>query len=227
MTPEWTEGSAEASPPLPQPTMAQLSKLLAWRLSQPTSRLRSQPWQRTRGPCGLLGGVYRSLRRRGKCGRSLGTPGRAQTRARFTLACAAASPRASRWAPLGARGREETGCAASRGEAGVGGGGMCSCLNSSRLAGPRYRRSASTPDRGPQPEETRRDHLALRVQGAVFPEPSGSQKTGRKGSSLSRKVVRRVARRAGAKECEAAGCRGRAEEGARRGGGALRTTAPA
>ena len=50
MTPEWTEGSAEASPPLPQPTMAQLSKLLAWRLSQPTSRLRSQPWQRTRGP---------------------------------------------------------------------------------------------------------------------------------------------------------------------------------
>lgn len=58
MTPEWTEGSAEASAPLPQPTMAQLSKLPAWRLSklpawrlsQPTSRLRSQPWQRTRGP---------------------------------------------------------------------------------------------------------------------------------------------------------------------------------
>ena len=52
------------------------------------------------------------------CGRSLGTPGPLQTRARLTLACAAASPRASRWAPLGAAGREETGCAPNLGEAG-------------------------------------------------------------------------------------------------------------
>ena len=45
MTPGWTEGSAEASPPLPQPTMAPLSNLQGWRLSQPTSTLRSQPGQ--------------------------------------------------------------------------------------------------------------------------------------------------------------------------------------
>ena len=99
---------------------------------------------------------------------------------------------------------------------GLGGGrrgGLCSRAKLSWLAGQRYRRPASTPERGPQPEETRRDHLALRVQGAVSPEPSGSQKTGRKGSSLSRKAVRRVARRAGAEECEAAGWRGRAGEG--------------
>ena len=29
MTPEWTEGSAEASPPLPQPTMAQLASFIS------------------------------------------------------------------------------------------------------------------------------------------------------------------------------------------------------